>query len=197
MVTKQRRGDVIAAYGWAEQRSKPQPLFGSWFPNKMNEGTVIVPQHLYLKDLTAFLRCSCSIIGLETRIRFLVLYFLLLNAMLLNRLLCIWNVFIYQTRSQEQNSLSKPNTPPRWFILIHTQWWIFYYSLVFVQCVHRPEVYDDVDAGAAGRFHPRIQTGVSVAMLALLWERVHHFPLPWAGENPCYVISSCVKRPRW
>lgn len=65
-----------------------------------------------------------------------------------------------------------------------------------MQCIHRPEVYDDVDAGAAGRFHSRIQTGVSVAMLALLWERVHHFPLPWAGEKPCCVISSCVKWPR-
>ena len=52
------------------------------------------------------------------------------------------------------------------------------------QCVHLSEVYDDVDTGATGRFHPRIQTGVPVAMLALLRECIHHFPLPWPGENP-------------
>lgn len=51
------------------------------------------------------------------------------------------------------------------------------------QRVHRPEVYDDVDAGAAGRLHPGIQTGVSVAVLALLWQRLHHVPLPRAGEG--------------
>lgn len=55
-------------------------------------------------------------------------------------------------------------------------------SLPPPQRVHRPEVYDDVDAGAAGRLHPGIQTGVPVAVLALLWQCLHHVPLPRAGE---------------
>lgn len=63
------------------------------------------------------------------------------------------------------------------------------------KCVHLPEVHDDVDTGAAGRLHPRIQTGVLVAMLALLRERIHHVPLPWPGEHLppslCDVIIVC------
>lgn len=58
----------------------------------------------------------------------------------------------------------------------------FVISLCF-QCVHLPEVYDDVDAGVTGRLRPWVQTGVPVAVLALLRERVHHFPLPRAGED--------------
>lgn len=60
MVTKQRRGDVIAASGWAEQRSKAQPLFSSWSSYKTNAGTVIVPKSLFFRGQTAFLRGSCS-----------------------------------------------------------------------------------------------------------------------------------------
>lgn len=65
-------------------------------------------------------------------------------------------------------------------------------SFVSSQRVHRPEVYDDVDAGAVGRFHPGIQTGVFVAMLALLWECLHHFSLPWAGETPYFEHIKCT-----
>lgn len=60
----------------------------------------------------------------------------------------------------------------------------FVISCTCLQCVHLSEVYYDVDPGAAGRFHPWIQTGVPVAVLALLRECVYHFPLPRAGENP-------------
>lgn len=61
MVTKQR-GDVMAVYGWAEQRRRPQLLFGSWMPNKKNKGTVLVLCCIFLKAWTALLRCTYSVI---------------------------------------------------------------------------------------------------------------------------------------
>lgn len=65
-----------------------------------------------------------------------------------------------------------------------------------LQCLHLPEVYDNVDAGAPGRFHTGISAGVPVAMLAVFWERVHHFPLPRAGEDPCssFIFSAAFRR---
>lgn len=57
-----------------------------------------------------------------------------------------------------------------------------------VQCLHLPEVHDDVDVGAAGRFPSGVQTGVPVAMLALFWERIHDIPLPRIGESSCCAL---------
>lgn len=64
-------------------------------------------------------------------------------------------------------------------------YYYFFVACFSRQCLHRPEVHDDVDAGAAGRLHPGVQTGVSVALLALLRQRLYNLPLPRAGQiNP-------------
>lgn len=156
---------------------------------KRMRGTVIVLELLYLRGRTAFLRGSCS------NYRFN-------NVNLMSSLgilcVCVFNalaVLIYKNQRLEYKSvshLSKLNTSTRWCL---QQWRTLYYFFVFLQCVHCPEVYDDVDAGAAGRFHPRIQTRVPVAMLALLWECLHHLPLPWAGENPYCGFILCAYGP--
>lgn len=60
-----------------------------------------------------------------------------------------------------------------------------------LQRLHLSEVYDCVDSGAPSRFYTGVLIGVPVALLAILQERLHHFPLPWAGED---FISPSVSK---